>query len=356
MSKKCTACNAENDDKAKFCRVCGAALVATTPSIAPPENAQKVCPSCQTHNKLGAKFCLGCGYKFADASAPVSSPLARPQPSGSPPAEPLVVASTVPKVVTQTTQPGPTVVAPTVVIPTTPPSSPQPRTAPAIPATPVVELVAAKPPMRPAPFEKPLVETSDRIRSDPSPAPARESIPSPTVAAPREDPPRHGMKVTLIIAVVVLISLLAGGGYWYFGRPKTSIDGLAAPTAPIKPAVNVAPTLPAAPIQPAADPVKAPDAPESKTKAPLADGDVPNAAQPVPAVIPPADQPPVNLVPLVKPTPNITKAPTKPREVRPKVVAEPIAKTPSSTTESKKSAADLRKQIEDELKGVVRKN
>ena len=339
MSKKCTACNAENDDKAKFCRGCGAALVAAAHETAPTTNEQKTCPSCQIPNKLIAKFCLGCGYKFVDANAPVSSPLARPQPSVSPPAAPPVVVST----------------APTVVAPTPPPSPPQPRAAPA--TAPVVELVSAKPLIRPAAIEKPLVATLNRITSAPIPVPARESIPWPTETAAPEDPTRHGMKLTLIIAVVLLISLLSGGGYWYFGRSKTNLEGPAVVTTPIQPATDTAPTLPTVPT---ADSAKTPEAPGPSTQAPLANGDVPNVAQPLPSTTPLIDQAPTNLAPTVKPaintTPNVTKAPTKPREVRPKVVAEPITKPPGSTADSKKSAEDLRKQIEDELKGVVRKN
>lgn len=342
MSKKCNACNAENDDKAKFCRGCGAALVAATHETVPSANEQKICPSCHIPNKLSAKFCLGCGYKFVDANAPASSPLARPQPSVSPPAAPPVVAST-----------GPTVVAPTP--PPSPPSPPQPRAAPA--TTPVVEFVSAKPPIRPAVIEKPLVATSDRITPAPLPVPARESIPWPTETAASEESTRHGMKLTLIIAGVLLISLLSGGGYWYFGRSKANLEGPAVVTTPIQPATNAAPTLPTVPT---ADPVKTPEAPGPSTQAPLANGDVPNAAQPLPGTTQPIDQAPANLAPIVKPaidtTPNVPKAPTKPREVRPKIVAEPIAKPPGSTADSKKSAEDLRKQIEDELKGVVRKN
>lgn len=54
----CSVCGVENNENAKFCRKCGAA-------IRPDESQGNTCPVCQTAQKKNAKFCQGCGYNFS---------------------------------------------------------------------------------------------------------------------------------------------------------------------------------------------------------------------------------------------------------------------------------------------------
>lgn len=53
---KCSKCNAEIADNAKFCLICGAKVEKLEPI--------KECPNCGEHLKEGAKFCAKCGCKI----------------------------------------------------------------------------------------------------------------------------------------------------------------------------------------------------------------------------------------------------------------------------------------------------
>jgi len=55
--KKCSACNTQLPESAKFCHECGAAVGAAT------------CPACQAPIKAGAKFCAHCGATIGSAAA-----------------------------------------------------------------------------------------------------------------------------------------------------------------------------------------------------------------------------------------------------------------------------------------------
>lgn len=63
---KCTNCQTENKDAAKFCRGCGGALaiVETEQQV-----QMKICTECQHACKPEAKFCLQCGHNFLSAIA-----------------------------------------------------------------------------------------------------------------------------------------------------------------------------------------------------------------------------------------------------------------------------------------------
>jgi len=65
---KCPSCQTENSDTAKFCGVCGQALVAKT-----------TCSHCKHENPQGFKFCEECGQPLtpppATAAPSPSSPL-----------------------------------------------------------------------------------------------------------------------------------------------------------------------------------------------------------------------------------------------------------------------------------------
>lgn len=92
----------ENPDGSAFCDECGEPLAGSAPS-APPAPAQsaaapvqpsaagtQTCPSCGATNPAGEAFCSNCGVSLLGAPAPVSVPVAAPQPVA--PTPPPVVA------------------------------------------------------------------------------------------------------------------------------------------------------------------------------------------------------------------------------------------------------------------------
>ena len=56
---KCSKCNAEIADNAKFCPKCGAKVEKVEPT--------NVCPNCGNVLKEGVKFCTKCGTKIGDS-------------------------------------------------------------------------------------------------------------------------------------------------------------------------------------------------------------------------------------------------------------------------------------------------
>ncbi len=75
---RCTFCQADNPDGARFCRACGKPL-----SVAPTAAAPG-CPRCQASNPPGAKFCKACGASLTAAASPPPAPPPAPQPVVSP--------------------------------------------------------------------------------------------------------------------------------------------------------------------------------------------------------------------------------------------------------------------------------
>src|SRR6266516_4972901 len=68
---RCSACDADNPEAAKFCMNCGAALAA-------------ICAACSHRNPPAAKFCMECGGPLAGATPPPA-----PAPAPSPPPAPV---------------------------------------------------------------------------------------------------------------------------------------------------------------------------------------------------------------------------------------------------------------------------
>lgn len=66
---KCTNCQTENNDKAKYCRMCGSALNAVK-ILQRSELQTKLCPACNNTCKPNAKFCRKCGHHFSLAATP----------------------------------------------------------------------------------------------------------------------------------------------------------------------------------------------------------------------------------------------------------------------------------------------
>jgi ribosomal protein L40E len=64
---KCPLCQAENPEKRKFCRECGAKLL-------------NICPECGTENPLEDKFCGECGHALLE-QAPAPAKPSTPQPT-----------------------------------------------------------------------------------------------------------------------------------------------------------------------------------------------------------------------------------------------------------------------------------
>lgn len=62
---RCSNCQIENKDAAKFCRGCGHTLAVAEMGQQVP---MKICSQCQHECKPEAKFCLKCGCKFAPAA------------------------------------------------------------------------------------------------------------------------------------------------------------------------------------------------------------------------------------------------------------------------------------------------
>jgi len=58
---KCPKCQAENPDKRKFCRECGAKLLS-------------LCPQCGAENPPDDKFCGECGHSLAESAAVLPVP------------------------------------------------------------------------------------------------------------------------------------------------------------------------------------------------------------------------------------------------------------------------------------------
>src|SRR5262249_39268023 len=57
---KCPRCQAENDDRLKFCEDCGASLL-------------HACPHCGAQIRLGKRFCGECGNVLTDGLSPRSA-------------------------------------------------------------------------------------------------------------------------------------------------------------------------------------------------------------------------------------------------------------------------------------------
>ncbi len=66
---KCEKCSADNPEKAKFCRVCGAEIIV-------PKSI--LCPTCSASLPPGAKFCAGCGNSVDQPAGVNSSGFAPP--------------------------------------------------------------------------------------------------------------------------------------------------------------------------------------------------------------------------------------------------------------------------------------
>ena len=236
MSKKCSECSFENEDKAKFCRGCGAALSAAAPQVVNTSGDQKPCPSCQSLNKPGAKFCLSCGYKFVDIGGAGSPPVTQTQPRVLPTPAPTIVAPPVDAPTAPSPKPPPQPVpalAPaiptlSVVVPATPPT-PQPLQQQATTANVISSAIeSSKTKVSPRPVEKevfvaPLSTPPDRLR--PAPKPLPELIARKTEAGIAENAPPSKIKTQIVLGTaVVVVAVLAGGGYWYLNRANTSVE------------------------------------------------------------------------------------------------------------------------------------
>ena len=77
----CTTCDTVNEDGARFCRVCGASLVATSPQyvISNAPMTGPACPTCRQRNPEGARYCVFCATQLAPS---MSIAQATQQPAG----------------------------------------------------------------------------------------------------------------------------------------------------------------------------------------------------------------------------------------------------------------------------------
>lgn len=84
MPKDCSKCGTQNADGARFCRGCGAALVAASPdSLAAPPDVG--CRACGALIHAGARFCSKCGADQTQVAAPAPiAPAASPAPVAAP--------------------------------------------------------------------------------------------------------------------------------------------------------------------------------------------------------------------------------------------------------------------------------
>lgn len=82
----CTTCDTHNDAVARFCRVCGTALTASSAARTPAPPPRPVytfsnapatgptCPTCVRSNPAGAKYCVYCASAFLPNDAPTFQP------------------------------------------------------------------------------------------------------------------------------------------------------------------------------------------------------------------------------------------------------------------------------------------
>jgi Double zinc ribbon len=344
MANICPACNAQNADMAKFCKGCGANLSETSRAAASspvaPANptdesaAKRHCPKCGAANKAQAKFCLSCGHAFVGAaSASVVEAAAveiKPQPKPQHSADPLVTKQV--------------------------PNAGVAGNSPAISVPP-------EPPIRFSP--KP--PSADFVGK--SPAPEKWNTPEP----PASSSGNEMRKFALFVGVVAAVLISGGGAYYYFFVHSAKQAESAAVKAVVPSAPKPAATKPvdaAATVRDTAQPAQG--APDAKADSAAASQPIPVPNQPTGASQPdapaaenpvggisvaPAKAPPMRAQQEASP-PHGAPIPPPPRVPPPARKAPSEAKpqppTPPSN-DSKKSAEELRKQIEDELRGVSRK-
>ncbi len=371
MAKVCGACNKDNDETAKFCRSCGKAFAGAAPitPIEQPKTVIKQCPSCQKANKESAKFCLSCGYSLATAPLPspvITTPVVplAPQANVAPPQDVLartdeVLAS--PK--------RPPVGAPSVPRPSSPEHSAlvditsKPASAESPMPLPRQEVMSAK--VTPLRSDRPT-QPSPPLPQPRSPQQGSNDArrkPSMGEAAPVGPPETNKGKLKLVIiaaGAIVIVAVVAGGAYWYLNKSKdvptaetTQTTPASAPIAAPTPALEPAPT--------ANQPAQSSVVQEAEPQKPDAQSQQVAPANPInPRLEPsvPSPSPPAAAVP-EKPVgqaiaPIAAPKPLPPRQ-KPLVEKAKRQEPPPPVQDSKKSAEDLRKQIEDELRGITRK-
>lgn len=297
MARKCASCGTENDDSAKFCRNCGSTGM-ESPSL--PQMASVACPACGAPCKAQARFCLKCGARLAGESSPAAADLVMSART----AEPIAVR---------------------------PPPAPQPLAPSPSPPPP-------PPPAEPVRTAEPAV-----------PAPIngyREEFSVKPVAAARPSSAAYA------VLGVLLLALAGVGGYFYWSLTKAKGTGpTEAPTAsgaPIAPPPVAAPPV-ATPAPVSEEPVKAGGEAASALPPALAPD---SGATPAGSFASGAPTSPTEAAPRPEP-----KKPTRPAAPKPKRedAAPKLAPQPPADNSSK-SAEQLRREIEDELRGVTRKN
>lgn len=295
MARKCASCGTENDDSAKFCRNCGSTGM-ESPSL--PVVASIACPACGAPCKAQARFCLKCGARLASESSPAAADL-------------VMNARTAESIAVR------------------PPPAPQP--------------------LPPAPPPPPLPAEPVRAAERAVPAPIngyREEFPVEPVAAARPSSAAYA------VLGVLLLALAGVGGYFYWSLTKAKGTG---PTE--------APAASGAPI--ASPPVAAPPV---ATPAPVSEEPVKGGGEAAPGS-PPALAPDTGATPAgssasgaptsptetaPRPEPKKPTRPTAPKPKREDAAPKPAPQPPADN--SSKSAEQLRREIEDELRGVTRKN
>lgn len=293
MATRCNSCGTANDNAAKFCRNCGSKDLARSTD---GDASSRPCPSCGAGCKSGARFCLKCGTSLSAAPA-------------------------------------------------------------AVPVTPVAP--AAPEPEIPPRRDEAVVGISSRAAS-PAAAPAwdtfaHESSPAET---PARSPRSSGAYIAMGILVVALVGL---GGYFYWSLKIKKESGAKDTSAPTMPAVVPTPAPAPAPVPaPQVDPPPAslpPPGPAGGDTAPVVPGSSsqpPDASGFAPQPAPGGSTAPgTDAAPRTEPRKAPRPSPAKPRRESGRTQAPP---PPPSVDDSRKSAEQLRREIEEELRGVTRKN
>lgn len=78
MAKHCSNCATVNNDNVKFCKGCGADLVAATLKKSGPSADMIACPSCGQSNSSSSKFCGRCGIAMTVQAVAKLASLERP--------------------------------------------------------------------------------------------------------------------------------------------------------------------------------------------------------------------------------------------------------------------------------------
>lgn len=241
---KCTACETEFRDGAKFCPKCGTSAVSVSETVA--------CVACAKPVKAGAKFCPHCGA--SQMVKPVSVP-----------AQALMIES-VPVVVSE---PAPVI---------TPPLQPAPAVEKPKPAVSPVPAASVVSPTMPTAQPSPVHTAPFKPAQTPAPSVSNPSHASrPNVSTPAMQPEKRKARPLWLVGGITVVALAAGGA-WYFGL----IPGTGNNEVPITQQTPVAPP----PVAATAVPETAPVEPPPILPEPVPPVEPSPAASPVPAIQP----------------------------------------------------------------------